>query len=276
VFFNQEIILMNFKSFALFTSLLAGAVVVGSAPAQAFDAFSFTTNSTYKVGGEKNDIMLNSVTYGGKTVNQFNVVSDAKMGQQKQTLDKKGLVAGRLSTDCGDNIANCQAAELPNNSQIVDTLGNLNLNKIIDTEENMGSATLDVFFTKASDTFYLFERGGILSNSADLAGNSDLTVQGLDAQGNLIGEAFTIGKTMWSNAGYAIDTREVESAQKVGSFGLSSKNGAFAGLRLITNSSGADFKVIAATTKVPEPATLVGFAIVGGAMSMVRRRKAAN
>ncbi len=266
---------MKFKSFALFTSLLAGAVVVGSAPAQAFDAFSFTTNSTYKVGGEKNDIMLNSVTHDGKTVTQFNTVNNAKMGQQKQTVDQKGLVAGRLSTDCGDNVANCQASELPTNSQIIETLGNLNLNKIIDTEENMGSATLDVFFTQASDTFYLFERGGELKSTA-AAGNSDLTVQGLDAKGNLVGQAFTIGKSMWTNAGYAINTREVESAQKVGSFGLSSKNGAFAGLRLITNSSGADFKVVAATTKVPEPATLVGFAIVGGAMSMVRRRKAAH
>jgi PEP-CTERM motif len=274
LFFNQEMDIMNFKSFGIFTSFFAGALVIGSAPAQAFGTFSFTTNSTYQVGQEKNDIMLQSVTQDGKTVNKFNMITSANIRQQNEkTID--GYVNGLLSTNCGDNVANCVSAELPSNAQVVSALGNLNLNKIVDSEEFLGSAVLDVFFEKPSDSFYLFERGGGFG-SQDRAGNSDLKVQAIDAQGNLLGETFTIGKNMWTNAGYAIDTKEIGAGQKVGSFGLTTKNGLIAGLRLTTNSTGADFKVIAATTKVPEPATMLGFAIVGGAMTMVRRRKTAQ
>ncbi len=90
---------------------------------------------------------------------------------------------------------------------------------------------------------------------------------------------FSITAKMWNNAGYAIDTMEIGAAQKVGSFGLSSKNGAIAGLRLITDSTGADFKVMASSsgvsTKVPEPATFVGFAAIGGILAL-RRRKIAK
>jgi hypothetical protein len=78
LFFNQEMDIMNFKSFGIFTSFFAGALVIGSAPAQAFGTFSFTTNSTYQVGQEKNDIMLQSVTQDGKTVNKFNMITSAK------------------------------------------------------------------------------------------------------------------------------------------------------------------------------------------------------
>ena len=104
--------------------------------------------------------------------------------------------------------------------------------------------------------------------------SSDL--QGLDAKGNLIGSQFKITRNMWNNAGYAIDTMEIGSAQKVGSFGLSTGNSLISGLRIITDSTGADFKVIAASTKsastkVPEPTTLLGLAAVG-AIAMRRRK----
>ncbi len=268
---------MNFfKSLSTLTGLAVTAAIAGALPAQAFNTFSFTTNSTYKVGQEKNDIFLQSVVKNnGQTITQFNTVNKANIRQQNSTT-VNGATIGLMSTNCGDNVANCVSAELPSNSQVVAALGNLNLNKIIDTEEFLGSSILDVFFQKPSDSFYLFERGGAMGSNAR-AGNSDLKVQAIDAQGNLLGETFTIARNMWSNAGYAIDTKEIGSAQKVGSFGLSSKNGAIAGLRLTTNSTGADFKVIAssAATKVPEPATLLGFAAIGGALAM-RRRKLAN
>jgi hypothetical protein len=268
---------MNFfKSLSMLTGLAVTAAIASALPAQAFDAFSFKTNSTYQVGQEKNDIFLKSVVKNGQTITQFNTVNSANIRQQNSTT-VNGATIGLMSTNCGDNVANCVSAELPSNSQVVGALGNLNLNKIIDTEEFLGAAILDVFFQKPSDSFYLFERGGAMGSSAR-AGNSDLKVQAIDAQGRLLGETFTIGRNMWSNAGYAIDTREIGSAQKVGSFGLSSKNGAIAGLRLTTNSTGADFKVIASSsvsTKVPEPATLLGFAAIGGALA-VRRRKLAK
>lgn len=263
---------MKIQSFGLITSLVAGAAIAAAAPAQAFTSFSFTTNTDYVRGGEKNDINLNSVTIGSQTIDQFNLVKRAAI-QTQNSRDIDGKTHGLLSTVCGDNVA-CDAKELPSNSDVVAALGNRNMNYIVDTEEFLGSGTLDVFFEKPSDTFMLFERGG--SMDAARAGNSALVVQGLDAQGNTIGSAFTIGFDKWNDAGYAIDTKEIGGAQRVGSYGLKSSNGMIAGLRLITNSTGADFKVIAANSKkVPEPATLVGFAIVGGAMTMVRRRKAA-
>jgi hypothetical protein len=266
---------MNFfKSLSMLTGLAVTTTIVSALPAQAFDTFSFTTNSTYKVGQEKNDIFLKSVVKNGQTITQFNTVSDAKIIQQNsKTIG--GVVHGLMSTNCGDKVANCVSAELPSNSQVVGALGNLNLNKIIDSEEFLGSGILDVFFQKPSDSFYLFERGGAMGSTAR-AGNSNLKVQALDAKGKLVGSQFTISANMWNNAGYAIDTTEITAAQKVGSFGLSSKNGAIAGLRLITDSTGADFKVIASSsTKVPEPTTLLGMVAIGGALA-ARRRKLAK
>lgn len=268
---------MNFlKSLSLLSGLAITTVIAGALPAQAFDTFSFKTNSTYKVGQEKNDILLQSVVKNGETITRFNTVSSAKIVQQNsKTIN--GKVHGLMSTNCGDKVANCVSAELPSSTQVVETLGNLNLNKIIDTEEFLGSSILDVFFQKPSDSFYLFERGGMMGSNAR-AGNSDLKVQALDAQGRLLGQTFTIGKNMWTDAGYAIDTKEIDHAQKVGSFGLSSKNGMIAGLRLTTNSTGADYKVIASSrtvsTKVPEPATLAGFVAIGGTLALRRRKLA--
>lgn len=260
---------MIIKPSSLLTGFTALALLAVTAPAQAFDTFTFTTNSTYKVGQEKNDILLNSVVQNGKTITQFNTVSNAKIVKQNSDTSK---TRGLLSTDCGDNISGCTSRELPSDVQVAEALGNLNLNKIIDGEEDLGNGILDVFFQKPSDSFYFFERGGIMG-SADKAGNSSIKVQGLDAKGNLIGSQFSISKSMWVDAGYAIDTREIGGAQKVGSFGLSSKNGAIAGLRVTTDWSGADFKVIAASTKVPEPTTLFGLAAIG-AFTMRRRKSA--
>jgi hypothetical protein len=261
---------MKFQSFAILSGCVATAAIVAAAPAQAFEAFSFKTNSTYKVGQEKNDIFLQSVIQDGKTITQFNTVNNANIVKQNSSIVNK-VTHGLMSTNCGDKVANCVSAELPSNAQVVGALGNLNLNRIIDTEEFLGNGILDVFFQKPSDSFYLFERGGAMGSTAR-AGNSNLMVQGLDAKGNLIGSQFMIKKDMWNNADYAIDTIEIGAAQKVGSFGLSSKNGAIAGLRIITDSTGADFKVIAASTKVPEPTMLVGFVAIGGALVSRRRQ----
>lgn len=274
---HQSITMNLLNSLSLLSGLAITTVIASALPAQAFSTFSFTTNSTYRVGQEKSDILLQSVVKNGETITKFNTVNNAKIVQQNsKTIN--GKVHGLMSTNCGDNVSNCVSAELPSSTQVVEALGNLNLNKIIDTEEFLGSSVLDVFFQKPSDSFYLFERGGAMGSTAR-AGNSDLRVQAIDAEGNLLGQSFTIGKNMWTNAGYAIDTKEIDHAQKVGSFGLSSNNGAIAGLRLITNSTGADYKVIASSSrsvsaKVPEPATLVGLAAIGGTFALRRRKLA--
>ncbi|UKO96273.1 exosortase-dependent surface protein XDP2 [Nostoc sp. UHCC 0870] len=124
------------------------------------------------------------------------------------------------------------------------------------------------------DSFFFFERGL----------NSDIKVQGIDTNGNLVGNYYTITRDLWKSAGYSIDTTEVSGAQPVGSWGVSyadlglNSDIVLSGLKLISETSfnGPDFKVFATTsfccTPIPEPTTMIGLGAVAGLM-LVRRRQ---
>ncbi len=174
---------------------------------------------------------------------------------------------GAASSDRGDN-ASGQKQELATDASIAASLGNRNLNNIIDTEDK-GSFKINLFFEQAVSHLFFWERGM----------NSDLSVQALDASGNLIGSLLRISRNTWQSSGYSINTTEIGSAQRVGSWGLTLSDlgvsGAIAGIQVSADAShnGPDFKVVGSAAAVPEPATMAGLALASAGFAAARRRK---
>jgi hypothetical protein len=238
--------------------------IAPQAKAASFSGFSFGT----QVSGSnaQQDIMLQSVNIGSLNVNNFETVQTANIITNAITVPRPPQGAqGPASSDHGDFVATCPAVDAGMTSaDVVASLGNLNLNCIIDTEDNIGESVIDVFFNpnKLINTFFLFERGM----------NSDIQIEAIGADGQVIsGSDFLIGRNDWANANYSINTTE-SNAQRVGSYGVKA-NQRLLGLRLTSQIgfNGPDFKVVA--TQVPEPTTMLGLGAVSGAAFLLRRRK---
>lgn len=250
---------MNLKQIVTAASVITTGLLISGAPA---NAFSFGTN--FSGSDAKGDITLNSVTFAGQTVSNFSLVNRAEIIQNDAWT---GGNTGAASSERGDT-ASGTALEAATNSSVVSSLGNTNLNNIIDGEDT-GSFKMNVFFDNAVSSLFFWERGM----------NSDLSVQALDASGNLIGNLFKITRDTWQSAGYAIDTTEISGAQRVGSWGLSAQDfgvvGAIFGVQVSADAShnGPDFKVVGSSAAVPEPTTMAGLALAGAGFAAARRRK---
>ncbi|MEG4852566.1 PEP-CTERM sorting domain-containing protein [Microcoleus sp. B5-D4] len=286
---------MNTKLFPTLATLAAtlGMIAVQS-PAK---AFNFTTNlTTSGVPDAKSDIWLKSVTYGGKTTSDFAFVNAVKiinntpiksgLDPKKQTSNpedktKNNDNSGAASTDKGDKasspIVNGQAVDVsgiknPTGGEMAAYLGNNNLNNIIDTED-AGSFKLNLSFTKAVGNLFFWERGM----------NSTIRVQALDAMGNTIGKLLNLNSGSWGQAGYSINTQEIDTTHKVGAWGVSladlGVSGPIGAIQVSTLGSpdnGPDFKVIGETEATPEPLTMLaaGAAVSFGAMFKKQRAQA--
>ncbi|WP_414551718.1 exosortase-dependent surface protein XDP2 [Anabaena sp. CCY 0017] len=261
---------MKLQKISTLTGLMAaGVLALSSAPAQ---AFSFTTNFT-QTGGSKGDTTLNSVEKDGQIIDKFIFVNRADILENDIAIPANPN-SGGASADRGDNATGIVVPN-PSDADIVTALGNNNLNSIIDGEDgnvaDSGSFKMNLFFKKAVDHLFFWERGQ----------NSDLNVQAIDKDGNLLGSLLKILRGEWDNAGYSIDTTEIPGAQSVGSRGVSLADlgldikhiygiqvSAFADQGF----NGPDFKVVGAKT-VPEPASLLGLGLVAGVVGLSRRRQ---
>lgn len=286
---------MSTKLFpALATVAATVSMIVCQSPAK---AFTFTTNLTSAgVPDAKGDILLKSVTYGGKTTSDFafvtavNIISNTPI---KSGLDPKKSTSnpedktikskdnsGAASTDKGDSasspIVNGKAVEVsgiknPTGADMAAYLGNNNLNNIIDTEDG-GNFKLNLSFGKAVKNLLFWERGM----------NSTIRVQALDATGKLIGNLLNLNSKSWGRAGYSINTQEIDRAQPVGAWGVSladlGVNSPVSAIQVSSFGStkggdnGPDFKVIGAEP-VPEPLTMTGLALGVSGMIAARRRR---
>jgi len=253
---------MNYQRVSPWVSLAtAGILAILSAPANAasvsFSPFSFKTNWTGS--SPKGNVMLQSVNYGGNSHSNFGLVSGANL-LYNDLRTVKGT--GAASSDMGDNATVGIRQEVATNSSIVASLGNLNLNSIIDTEDK-GRFVMDLFFTQASDRFLFWERGM----------NSKMLVEALDDTGSVL-SSYLFNSNNSQYAGFGIDTKETTDTQKVGSQGLLLNGATSKRLRLTASgavSNGPDFKVV--STPVPEPATIVGTLLAAGAALSARRKK---
>jgi PEP-CTERM motif len=243
-------------------SILAGSVLASlTVPANAatFTQFDFDTNHTGN--NSKGNITLNSVTFNGSTVDEFILVTGVEQFTNEQW---SGGNTGAASSERGDNASGVKA-EAPTSAQVVASLGNRNLNNIIDTEDN-GAFSMEVRLRRAANHFFFWERGM----------NSRLMVEALDQNGAVLASTILDSRNS-QYAGYGIDTTEISGSQPVGAMGLR-LDGHTDRLRLISsdkgqlgNFNGPDFKVAAAD--VPEPASLAGLGLVAGAVVLRRRRQ---
>jgi hypothetical protein len=264
--------------------VISSAIFFNLAPIA--QAASFTTNFT-QTNGSKGDIWLNSITQNQVTFNNFLLVNQADILYNSPITDRQSgdtsnpNVAGRInntgaaSTDKGD-LASAplpvSGLNDPTGTEIAAYLGNLNLNNIIDTEDQ-GSSKINVFFDQVVradqsglDNVFFWERGM----------NSDLGIQAIDANGNLIGQFLKLNRAAQSDAGYSIDTTEISSAMPVGVWGVSLQElgvSSLYGLQLTMDGSynGPDYKLLA--RQVPEPTALAGLGVVMGSLFFSRRRQ---
>ena len=296
---------MKIRKLVTSIGLTVSSVLFVSNSAQ---AASFTSNVTNNdVAKGKGDVILNSITQNGMTFSNFSYVNGANI---EYNDDYTGGNSGAISTDHGDSvnmggisrIEGLDENSLAHEQNVVDFLGNNNLNKIIDTEDK-GTFTLDLFFdsliqedNKGLDSLFFFERGM----------NSNMLIQALDSDGNTIGnQLFLKGKDKGISkslandiqgvtrkqdqeyAGYGINTKEIGSKQKVGSWGVSLADlgvDSLSGVQIYASGKsyqGPDFTVVARSShnrnfaqaaKVPEPGTIIGLGSVA-ALAFMRRRK---
>ncbi|MBF2018033.1 MAG: PEP-CTERM sorting domain-containing protein [Rivularia sp. T60_A2020_040] len=275
---------MKFNKLITSIGLTVGSVLFVSNSAQ---AASFTSNvSKSESDYTTKDILLQSIEQKDKngivqTFSNFSFVERVgTFSNDKYT----GGNSGAASTDRGDNAsAPVISNEDPTEVQLAKYLGNNNLNNIVDTEDR-GTFMMDVFFdsfieedNSGLDNLFFWERGM----------NSDLSVQAIDDQGNIIGNAIKLLRKEQQNAGYQINTKEIGGNQKVGSWGVSLEQLGvtnLSGIQIYADKSfnGPDFKVIARKSssspkfaqaaKVPEPGTIIGLGTVA-ALAFFRRRK---
>ncbi len=289
---------MKFIKLATSIGLTVGSVLFVSNSAQ---AASFENNITQE-NGAKGDVILNSITQNGSTIfeKDFIYVNDVVIGNNDE--HDRGNT-GAASTDHGDSVKGVKRREhlreenkegnKGDQENVVDFMGNNNLNKIIDTEDS-GSFTIDFFFGNdiksndlGLDSLFFWERGFKQNKQK---GNSDLLIQAIDNDGNLLGNDLFLSRKEQKDAGFSIDTVEINKVQQVGSWGVSfadlklSENQTFAGVRVMSEArfNGPDYKIIASNgpsrqsfaqaAKVPEPGTIIGLGSVA-ALAFMRRRK---
>ncbi|MGB6301340.1 MAG: exosortase-dependent surface protein XDP2 [Rivularia sp. (in: cyanobacteria)] len=288
---------MKFTKLATSIGLTVGSVLFVANSAQ---AAGFTSNVTQD-NGVTGDVFLDSIDQNGTNigVNDFIYVDRVNIGSN-DTYD--GGNTGAASLEHGDSVdvgnltkkdkEDLSAGVKKDEDNVVDFMGNNNLNKIIDTEGG-GAFSIDFWFESkiksnrlGLDSLFVWERGFEKKKPGE--GNSDLLIQAIDNEGNLLGNDFFLSRKDQYDAGFSIDTSEIRSAQQVGSWGVSfadlglSENETFAGVRVVSEEdfNGPDYKIIASNgpkrdfvqASVPEPGSIIGLGSVA-ALAFLRRRK---
>ncbi|BAY42509.1 hypothetical protein SAMD00079811_00860 [Scytonema sp. HK-05] len=283
---------------AAFVSI-ASLVTTLPAMAASFTQFSFKTNVTASpindptgnlLNDPTRDIRLDSVVFNGNTISNFEVVKQAKILQNDTYTLDDGSVLGVLHSGRGPNtprdnlLGEGPSKPNPTDQDIINSLGNLNLNSILVTRENANTASIEVSFENPVNTFLFWERGGTPGGA--VAGDSDLLVEALD-DNNAVVASYKILRQNYTKADYNISTEVIPVLNNgpfnIGSQGIrldgittktlrltsSNNNGLLSG---VPNDNGPDFKIVAAKT-VGEPTTIVGTLVVGSLGAVLKRKR---
>ena len=262
---------LSLSKLAVAMGIATGALLPLSSNANA-QSFGFDFDATYSVNNAPTgDILLESVKIGNEIIDDFSYVSTVEIVANDPFA---GGNTGAASADTGDTATGGVRSEDATAEESATNLGTNNLNHIIDTEDK-GSFIIDLKFDKVIDNLLIWERGK----------NSDLAIQAVDANGDLVGTRLLIEDDMWFDAGYEIDTSEISGAQEVGSLGinifadLGVESDSVDTIRFVSQSefNGPDWKFVGTDSArdVPEPALALGLGIFGGVMARKKRAKLA-
>lgn len=270
---------MKFRHLVAGIGIAAGTLAVAmQAPANAFD---FKTNySTDFSGSDRwtNNIWLDSVEFTDEATGKLKTISDFTLVNYVDNVTNdlwSGGNSGAASVDLGDNatldMGNgnilTQGVEAPDSDQLSAVLSNKNLNNIVDTEDS-GNFAMDLYFDKAVDNLFVWERGM----------NSKMDLQAIDNDGNAIGSLFALSRSShWDYAGFDLDTQEIGGAQKVSSLGVNMADlgvdAPIAGVRVFSRGAsygGPDWKILGSIAEnqpesesVPEPSAILGLLTIG-------------
>ncbi|WP_298917125.1 exosortase-dependent surface protein XDP2 [uncultured Nostoc sp.] len=289
-----------FSTSAACISMVSLTVAV---PVQAasFSTFSFQTNVTATpindptgrlLNDSTRDVRLDSLEFHGKTISNFEVVKQGNILQNDTYTLADGGVFGILNSGRGPNtqydnlVVEGPSKPNPTAQNIVDSLGNLNLNSILVTRENANKASIEVYFANPVNTFFFWERGGTAGGT--VAGDSDLLVEALD-DNNAVIASYKILRQNYTKADYNISTVVEPIVNNgpfnIGSIGITLDRTTTRTLRLtssnnnglipnIPNDNGPDFKVVAANVEtVPEPTTFMSLLLVSSMGMVLKRQK---
>ncbi|WP_407900676.1 exosortase-dependent surface protein XDP2 [Scytonema sp. NUACC26] len=281
---------------------IASLTIAVPTMAASFTPFSFKTNVTASsiddptgnlLNDPTRDIRLNSIEYNRNTINNFELVNQAKILQNDTYRLEDGSLLGVLHSGRGPNTPNDNLLEEgpskpnPTAQDIVDSLGNLNLNSILVIRENANKASIEVSFENPVDTFFFWERGGTAGGV--VAGDSDLLVEALD-DNNAVVASYKISRQNYTKADYNISTEVIPVLNNgpfnIGSLGIHLDGITTKTLRLtsvnndgllpgVPNDNGPDFKIVAAKA-VSEPTTIVGMLITGLIIILKRQKTVAS
>ncbi|MEM8612361.1 MAG: exosortase-dependent surface protein XDP2 [Cyanobacteria bacterium P01_H01_bin.105] len=271
---------MKFRHLAFCIGLTAVALAtVKQAPA---NAFAFKTNYTTNFSDEArwtNNLWLDSVEFTDEVTGESKSISDFTLVNYVDNVTNdiwSGGNSGAASVDLGDSatidLGNGTilktGIEAPTSDDLSAVLSNKNLNNIVDTEDK-GNFAMDLYFDKAVDNLFVWERGK----------NSQMDLQAIDRNGNVVGDLLTLSNSRnWNDAGFSLNTQEIGGVQKVGSLGVSiadlGVDAPITGVRVFSRGkayNGPDWKILGSiadeqptpTESVPEPSALVGLIMVG-------------
>ena len=177
-------------------------------PRAEFSVFAFSSYVSRSGEGPAGDVRLDSVTRDEKTwsQNDLQTVERARILVDDGVDEVRGghnLASGRgIDSELDGWEDEGPATITPESDDLAESLGNFNLTSIVVTRENLGTASVEVRFTKPADTFFFWERGN--ANSPTTA-NSDLLVEALDGVGRVVA-SYKLLRSEYAPTGIAITT----------------------------------------------------------------------
>jgi 6-phosphogluconolactonase (cycloisomerase 2 family) len=232
-----------------------------------FEAFAFTSHISTSGVYADGDVRLDAVSYGGRRLEQDRLV----LARSATILIDDGVdvVRGGNNFAAGQGISSAlddwegegPATITPSGEDLAAALGNFNLSSIIVTREAVGTASLQVTFAEATDTFLFWERGSAASSTR---ANSDVLVEAIDGAGRVTGaykllrseyQPEGIEITTW-NGSFSSPSTPTAAQPQLGSTGLKLDHRTRT-LRLTSvqqepgglRDDGPDYKVIAASSR---------------------------
>ncbi len=173
-----------------------------------FTVFSFVSHTSTSGLYTDGDVRLDAITAGHETWRR----DDLQTVRSATILVDNGVdtVNGGHNLASGQGIESVKdpwapqgpATVTPTSRDLTESLANFNLTSIVVTRENVGTASVELRFSKPSTVFFFWERG---AKTSPTGANSDTLVEALDARGHVYA-SYKLLRTEYTDSGVAVTT----------------------------------------------------------------------